>query len=300
MNKKAVISNVIISVILNLIFGSLLISAGVLVLIFPQILGIVLNSAYALIGLILILTSIPNLVSGIASFKQKKGKFDLIFSIVTIVIGVVLAMYGLISVLLTIGIDLIQMPRIISILMNVLRWLLCGLIALYLIVLPIIRIVKAEKKWMQFKAELIKIILGVLLVVLLILGVLVSLINSIAGILLIVFGALTVLLAILHLIIGLIGLGKKTPEARVAVAVDVNGDGKADAVWVDTDGDGKVDAVLADTDGDGTVDTVLADIDGDGQVDAVALDVDGDGTIDVVGITQEAPAKQQEQENTQA
>lgn len=270
MNKKAVISNVIISVIIDLLFGGLLIGAGVLVLKFPQIFGFVLSAAYTLIGISLILTTIPNLVSGIASFKQKKGKFDLILSIVTMIVGVTLAIYGGISLLLIIGIRMISIPRIIVILMSVLEWVLCGLIALYLIILPIIRIVKAEQKFMQLKAELVKMIFGVLILVLLICGLLAAALNNLIGISLIVVGALTVLLAIVLLIVGLIGIKKaEDKKPAVAVAIDVDGDGKADAIVVDTDGDGKADAVGIDVDGDGTVDVIGVDTDGDGKVDAV-------------------------------
>ncbi len=288
MKKTAVLSNVIISVILNLLFGAVLIGAGIWVLLDPRVFGTLLNAAFALIGLMLILTSIPNLISGIATFKEKKGKFDLIFSIVTMVVGVCLAFFGVVSVMYVIGLGRLinalpaELMQTMNVVRTVLYWGLCLLIALYLLVLPIIRIIKADKKFMQFKAELVKIILGVLILALLLCGVLMSVMNNLVGIVLIVLGALTVLLAILHLILGLIGLGKKDPKVEVVAAVDVDGDGVADGVVVDTDGDGKADAVLLDTDGDGKADTVLADTDGDGQVDAVAMDVDGDGQADVV------------------
>lgn len=273
MNKKVVISNIIISVLINLLFGALLIGFGIVVCIFPQVFGVMLNAAFALIGISLVLTSIPNLIGGIVSIKQKKGKFDLVFSIITIVVGVILAIYGVIAALINFGVNFLSMPHIINQAMVVLRWVLCGLIALYLIVLPIIRIVKAEKKALQLKAELVKMILGVLLVVLLICGVLGSVLQHLIGISLIVVGALTVILAIIHLIVGLVGISKaaKDPVA-VAVAVDTDGDGKVDAIVVDTDGDGKADAVGIDVDGDGIVDVVGVDTDGDGKVDAVAAE----------------------------
>ncbi len=255
MNKKAVISNVLISLVVNLIFGGLLIGAGVLVLKYPNIFGIVLNCAFALIGISLVLTTIPNLVLGIANFKEKKAKFDLIFSIVTIAIGVVLGLYGIISLLMVIGVDMLHMPAFVVLGMAILRYLLCGLIALYLIVLPIIRIIKAQSKWNQFKLELVKLILGVLIVVLLICGLLANFINQFIGIVLIVIGVLSVLLAILNLIVGLIGL-KKADKVQ-ATAIDVDGDGKADAVAIDVDGDGKVDAIAVDVDGDGEADAIV-------------------------------------------
>ncbi len=292
MNKTAVISNVIISVILNLLFGAALIGAGVLVLIYPQIIAVVINAAFALIGLILILSSIPNLISGIASIKHKKGVFDLIFSLVTMLLGACLAFYGVSMIIINLVIMSLPAELIDTVMTvgSVLHWVLGVLIALYLIVLPIIRIVKAENKFMQFKAELVKMILGVVILILLFCGLLFNVLNKFVGILLIALGALTVLLAIAHLIIGLIGLGKKGPKAEIVNVADVDGDGQADAVLVDTDGDGKADTLLVDTDGDGRVDTVLADTDGDGEIDAMAMDVDGDGTLDAVAIAVEEPA----------
>ena len=270
MNKKAVISNVIVSVIVNLLFAGILIGAGALVLAFPQIFGVVLSAAFALIGISLVLTTIPNLIGGIVNIKQKKGVFDLIFSIATMVIGVVLAIYGIITALIAIGINGVAVPGVVGLIMGIIRWVVCGLIALYLIILPIIRIVKAEKKFMQFKAELVKMIFGVLIVVLLICGLLAAALNTFVGVTLIVVGALTALLAIVLLIVGLIGIKKADKNPAVAVAVDVDGDGKADAIVIDVDGDGKADAVGIDVDGDGTIDVVGVDADGDGKVDAVA------------------------------
>ena len=268
MNKKAVIINIIIAVIINLLFGGLLIGAGALVLAFPQIFQIVLSAAFALIGISLTLTTIPNLIGGIVSIKQKKGVFDLIFSIVTIVIGVVLAIYGIITALINIGVTGAAVPGFVGLVMTIIRWVVCGLVALYLIVLPIIRICKAEKKMLQFKAELVKLILGILIVVLLICGLLTSVLKDMIGISLIVVGALTVILAIVNLIVGLIGISKAAKDP-VAIALDVDGDGQVDAVGVDTDGDGVIESVGVDVDGDGKIDAVGVDTDGDGHVDTL-------------------------------
>jgi hypothetical protein len=270
MNKKTVISNVIVSVIVDLLIAGILIGAGILVLSYPQIFGVVLSAAFALIGISLVLTTIPNLIGGIANIKAMKGKFDLVFSIVTMAIGVVLAIYGIISALINIGISGVAIPGVVGLIMTIIRWGLCGLIALYLIILPIIRIVKAESKFMQLKAELVKMIFGVLIVVLLICGLLAAALNTFIGVSLIVVGALTALLAVVLLIVGLVGLKKADQKPAVAVAIDVDGDGKADAIVVDVDGDGKPDVVGIDVDGDGTIDIVGADTDGDGKADAVA------------------------------
>jgi hypothetical protein len=59
-----------------------------------------------------------------------------------------------------------------------------------------------------------------------------------------------------------------------------DGDGSAN-MWtaepnVDVDGDGRLDAVGLDFDGDGLLDDAMADLDGDGLADHAALDVDND------------------------
>jgi hypothetical protein len=57
----------------------------------------------------------------------------------------------------------------------------------------------------------------------------------------------------------------------------------AAAMWdgqptLDIDGDGRLDAIALDFDGDGLPDDALADLDGDGVADHALLDLDNDGT----------------------
>ncbi|KLO28621.1 hypothetical protein [Mycobacterium haemophilum] len=61
-----------------------------------------------------------------------------------------------------------------------------------------------------------------------------------------------------------------------------NDDGTA-AIWnrpldLDLDGDGRLDAISLDLDGDGLHDDALVDFDGDGVADHAVLDLDNDGT----------------------
>jgi hypothetical protein len=63
-----------------------------------------------------------------------------------------------------------------------------------------------------------------------------------------------------------------------------DGDGTA-TIWdrgpdLDLDGDGRLDAVGLDLDGDGLADDALADLDGDGIADHAVLDLDNDGTAE--------------------
>jgi hypothetical protein len=60
-----------------------------------------------------------------------------------------------------------------------------------------------------------------------------------------------------------------------------NDDGAA-GIWngqpnLDLDGDGRLDAIGLDLDGDGMQDDALADFDGDGMADRAVLDLDNDG-----------------------
>ena len=233
MNKKAIITSIVISLTVSLLFGGLLIGAGALVIFFPTIIDVVINAAFALIGLSLILTTIPNLIVGIVNFKQKKAKSDLIFSVITIVVGVILGIHGLTSVLLAIGLKVLMMPALVNIVrigMAVLQYALCGIVALYLILLPLIRILKAENKWTQFKLEMIKMIFGALIVVLLICGLLATVLGRVIGLFLIAIGVLTVLLALANFSVGLIGIKKADKKSAVKLEMDLDGDGVADAV----------------------------------------------------------------------
>jgi hypothetical protein len=63
-----------------------------------------------------------------------------------------------------------------------------------------------------------------------------------------------------------------------------DGDGSA-TMWnrgpdLDLDGDGRLDAVSLDFDGDGLADDALADLDGDGIADHAVLDLDNDGVAE--------------------
>ncbi len=59
--------------------------------------------------------------------------------------------------------------------------------------------------------------------------------------------------------------------------LDLDGDGRLDAIGLDLDGDGMRDDALADFDGDGMADHGIFDFDNDGTPEAVFTD-DGSGT----------------------
>lgn len=63
-------------------------------------------------------------------------------------------------------------------------------------------------------------------------------------------------------------------------AIDIDGDGIADAFGYDEDGDGLNDIYGFDTDNDGVPDDYVIDITGDGNPDVVGTDTTGDGIPD--------------------
>ena len=62
---------------------------------------------------------------------------------------------------------------------------------------------------------------------------------------------------------------KAAEPVEESKVLDLDGDGKADAVTVDLDHDGKIDAVAIDTDDDGKADKLIVDTDGDGVADTI-------------------------------
>nr|BAA03283.1 AT9S [Mycobacterium tuberculosis] len=84
-------------------------------------------------------------------------------------------------------------------------------------------------------------------------------------------------------------------ESRLVMVVEycIAGDDGSAGIWnrpfdVNLDGDGRLDAIGLDLDGDGLRDDALADFDGDDVADHAVFDVDNDGTpesyfIDTIG-----------------
>lgn len=64
--------------------------------------------------------------------------------------------------------------------------------------------------------------------------------------------------------------------------LDLDGDGRLDAIGLDLDGDGLADDALADLDGDGIADHAVLDLDNDGTAESYFTD-DGSGTWSVPG-----------------
>lgn len=135
LSKNNRIANRVISMILGVLVGVALVFIG-------SAIGVDKIVAIALIvwGVIVIISNIPALVYSIANIKSKGAVFDLVMSVIGILLGV-----GLI----------VSKEEVITVIM-----------AAYIIIFPVIRIILAKKGWAeQLKRELLRIILGVVLLV---------------------------------------------------------------------------------------------------------------------------------------
>ena len=135
MSKNNLIATRVLFMILGVLIGVALVIVGSIVEV-----GTLVWLALVVWGVIVIVSNIPGLIFAIANIKAKGAIFDLIMSILGVLLGV-----GLI----------VSQSKVITI-----------LLAAYMIVFPIIRIVLAKSAWgEQLKREALRIILGVVLLV---------------------------------------------------------------------------------------------------------------------------------------
>jgi hypothetical protein len=123
--------------------------------------------------------------------------------------------------------------------------LLTVLAAVFLIALPLLRILLAHDRMATLRSEILRIILGIVLIAFL--PALVGTMDLIVKIILTVIGVIIILAALINAWNGY-RLWKKCTQTNP---------GQANAVFVDSTGDGVVDTILVDTTGDGKVDTEI-------------------------------------------
>jgi hypothetical protein len=212
------------------------------------LLGFLINNttvslpANVLLCLALILPTVVLLIFGIKQAKKKQGVFDLIASVATLLIGIVWAVFAVLSWLLTTArIFIIEYYYRLDIAMsldkllvlfnyiNIAYTLLTTIVALYLLGIYLISVLRAKKKWLQIKAELHKPVVAALILVPNLISLIQTLLNPIfirmGTDMLIKFArismyatfgintALTLALAVFVLVFGLII--KKQPAAKV-------------------------------------------------------------------------------------
>ena len=136
MKKNLLIARIAVMIIGILVGVLLLVLGGILT---PETVGTIIHWGLIIYGIIIIIGNVPGLISGIANVHTAAGVFDLICSVLGIALGVAMIFYQ--------------------------GSVLVALVAIYLIVFPLIRVLMAGKKAEQLKRELLRIVLGVLLLV---------------------------------------------------------------------------------------------------------------------------------------
>ena len=133
--KKNVLANMIISLIIGVILGTLIIVLANLNFLTPSF---ILTVALIIIGIVTIISNVPAFVTGIMNLKTAQGIIDFIFAVLGIVFGLMM---------------IFMQNEVVTV-----------ILAAYLIIFPIVRIVLSRGGWKdQIKKEWVKIIVGALL-----------------------------------------------------------------------------------------------------------------------------------------
>ena len=202
------------SLVSTLVIGTIGILVGIM---FAFLANVALTVICIICGILTLLSGIPQLVGAVSGLmkKEKMAIVDLVMSIVTVIVGLMLIFSRNEIIMIVVG--------------------------AYLIVFPVIRILIAKEKMAQLKSELLAIVLGVALV-LIGPGAALDIIFKIAGAVVIVFSVIYIVFGILAYLKANRAL--ENSEAGSRVFVDTDGNGTIDAVYVDTTGDGKLDTKI--------------------------------------------------------
>ena len=190
--KKNVLANIIISLIIGVILGTLLV---VLSSILP--ISLLITWGLIIVGIITIISNVPNLVTGIMNIRKAQGIIDLVFAVLGIVLGAMM---------------IFMQNEVITV-----------ILAAYLIVFPIVRIVLARKSWRdQIKEEWVKILIGALLITFL--PTLIGLTDTVGSLILLIGGwvviGLSVLLFALSLVAYILAAKKASKNAPVETTAE--------------------------------------------------------------------------------
>lgn len=177
MKKNLLVARIVVTII-GVLVGALLLVLGANLK--PSTVATIIHWGLIVYGVIIIIGNIPGLVSGIANVKTPAGIFDLVCSILGICLGVAMIFYQ--------------------------GSVLVGLVAIYLIIFPLIRVLLAERKGEQFKREIVRMILGVILLVFV--PNWTQAIADVLKVLLFVFGGLVIFLSLLFGAIEIIRIAK--------------------------------------------------------------------------------------------
>ncbi len=199
--KKSVLAEIIISLVFGLIFGGLLL--------FLATLGAdtIIKWVLIIAGIIIVATNIAPLIRGIVNLvhKEKGGLFDTIVSAIAIALGVLL---------------IVKHGGMLALIVNI-------LLAVYLIVLPIIRIIIAPSKKEQLAKEWLRILIGAILIVFL--PVILGATNTIINIILTIAGIVVLVLTVLSFALSLVAYIKATKKTEDEAPVEVEAEATEEA-----------------------------------------------------------------------
>jgi hypothetical protein len=136
MKKNLLIARIAVMII-GILTGVLLLVLGAILK--PSTVATIIHWGLIIYGVIIVIGNIPGLVSGIANVHKAAGVFDLVCSVLGIALGAAMIFYQ--------------------------GTVLVALVAAYLIVFPLVRVLMAEQKLEQLKREALRMILGVVLLV---------------------------------------------------------------------------------------------------------------------------------------
>ena len=135
--KKQLLVSLIVTMIIGILVGVLLIVLGGALT--PATIATIIKWGLIIYGVFIVIGNIPGLVSGIANANRPAGVFDLVGAVIGISLGIAMIFYH--------------------------GSLLVAIVAAYLIIFPLLRILLAARKGEQLRRELVRIIMGVVLLV---------------------------------------------------------------------------------------------------------------------------------------
>ncbi len=162
MKKNLLIARIAVMLV-GVAVGVLLLVLGALLS--PDTMDVIIRVALIIYGVIVVIGNIPGLVSGILHIHTSPGVFDLVCSLLGVLLGAAMIFYQ--------------------------STFLVVLVGLYLIAFPLVRVLLAAEKREQLKRELGRMVLGVILLVVL------PALLYVASILLTVIGWIVIALAVI-------------------------------------------------------------------------------------------------------
>lgn len=179
--KKHVLASIIISLVIGLLIGVVLLAlAGNLDVSFIIRWGLIIT------GIIVIISDIPSLIYGIMNIKTLRGIFDVISAILGIGLGCMM---------------IFMQGTVITVIVSV-----------YLVALPIVRVLFAENKMDCLKEEWVRILIGILLLVFL--PALLNAADTIVYYVLLIAGWAAIVISVLSFLVSLISFIKQEKKAN--------------------------------------------------------------------------------------